>query len=215
MSTPFQNRLVGTIIVAAAAVIFLPDILDGEKKEYQADFEGIPDSPSLVIKQATKEFPQDKLEATQKVSTSKEMAVEQAKKKSQPEPIEPLKVEAEKAVPVDNSKVKVKAIQKADSFTSNSVPSANVTPPETIQSTQQWVIQLGSFRHLQNVQDLVNKLDDAGYKVFTKPIKTKSGSLTKVFVGPELAKATLEKELTKLKQLTKVQGKLARYTVKN
>mgnify|MGYP000249854740 CR=1 FL=1 len=39
MSTPFQNRLVGTIIVAAVAIIVLPDLLDGNKKTFQDEFE--------------------------------------------------------------------------------------------------------------------------------------------------------------------------------
>ena len=47
MSTPFQNRLVGTIIVAAVAIIFFPDFLDGDKKTYQAEFETIPTSPKV------------------------------------------------------------------------------------------------------------------------------------------------------------------------
>ena len=50
MSTPFQNRLVGTIIVAAAVVIFLPDVLDGKKNTNQTDFEAIPKAPNFTGK---------------------------------------------------------------------------------------------------------------------------------------------------------------------
>ena len=47
MSTPFQNRLVGTIIVAAVAIIVLPDLLDGNKKTFQDEFEQIPPPPQV------------------------------------------------------------------------------------------------------------------------------------------------------------------------
>ncbi|MEN8814987.1 MAG: SPOR domain-containing protein, partial [Glaciecola sp.] len=35
MNTALQNRLVGTILVVALAVIFLPDLLDGQKQVQQ------------------------------------------------------------------------------------------------------------------------------------------------------------------------------------
>ena len=56
---------------------------------------------------------------------------------------------------------------------------------------------------------LVAKLKGKGYTVFTKPIQTKQGMLTKVFIGPELNKTALEKKILTLKTLTGVQGKVA------
>ncbi|PWI35065.1 cell division protein DedD [Vibrio albus] len=47
MASKFQSRLVGTIILAAAGVIVLPDILDGEKKHYKEEFAAIPIKPAL------------------------------------------------------------------------------------------------------------------------------------------------------------------------
>ena len=55
------------------------------------------------------------------------------------------------------------------------------------------------------------KLKDNGYTAFTKPIKTKSGTLIKVIIGPELVKSSLEKKIPALKKLTGVQGKIARF----
>ncbi len=83
--------------------------------------------------------------------------------------------------------------------------------PEKASPQHAWAIQLGSFRHKKNVDELVNKLESAGHTAFTKPIKTKNGALTKVFVGPELIKSSLEKKIPALKALTNVQGKVARF----
>ncbi|MCF1428896.1 MAG: SPOR domain-containing protein [Shewanella sp.] len=45
MSSQFHNRLVGTIVVVALGVIFLPDILDGKKNRVQEEFAEIPLRP--------------------------------------------------------------------------------------------------------------------------------------------------------------------------
>lgn len=211
MSTPFQNRLVGTIIVAAAAIIFLPDILDGEKQSHQADFEGIPKAPKFESTQEVKSFPTEKLAQLPKEGLSDELALDEGKNEA-----------AEPSVAASNNtdRVKVAALLKKDGF--NDGASANgqkskVTTsdkkvlPEKSVAGEAWVIQLGSFRHKKNVEDLVTKLKKNGYTAFTRPIKTKNGTLTKVFVGPELTKTAMEKKLPKLKELTKVQGKVARF----
>ncbi len=47
MATRFQSRLVGTIILVAAGVIVLPDLLDGEKKHYKEELAAIPIKPDV------------------------------------------------------------------------------------------------------------------------------------------------------------------------
>ena len=76
-----------------------------------------------------------------------------------------------------------------------------------------WVVQLGSFRHQKNVQELLNLLEKAGYRAFSRPVKTNSGTLTKVFVGPDLQKRNLEEALSHLHGLTKLQGRVTPFTV--
>ena len=45
MSSALKNRLVGTIIIVALAVIFLPDFLDGKKQTNRDPFVSIPANP--------------------------------------------------------------------------------------------------------------------------------------------------------------------------
>jgi len=208
LSTPFQNRLVGTIIVSAAVIIFLPDILDGEKKSYQADFEAIPTAPDFVKKQTAKTFPQEKLTNLSKSKIVDEAAIDEAQSAkinvgNDNDDIKDAVLTKEK--PVEN---KTKVVNKPDSKTAKKEPSKT---PEKAVLKRAWVIHLGSFRHKQNVKELLAKLKRNGYTAYTKPIKTKNGTLTKVFVGPELIKSSLDKKLPKLKKLTNVQGKVARY----
>lgn len=48
MSSQFHNRLVGTVVLVALGVIFLPDILDGKKERQEEQFAEIPLRPPLV-----------------------------------------------------------------------------------------------------------------------------------------------------------------------
>ncbi|UTV26949.1 SPOR domain-containing protein [Photobacterium atrarenae] len=47
MASKFQSRLVGTIILVAIGVIFLPDLFDGKKQHYQEQFASIPLQPEM------------------------------------------------------------------------------------------------------------------------------------------------------------------------
>lgn len=208
MSTPFQNRLVGTVIVAAAAVIFLPDFLDGKKQAYQAEFENIPKTPNISAPPPEKKFPVEKIAKIPTKQIDNEQALSDVFEKQK----------YNQVIENNTTKVKVNALTKENDFSANKAVTElnkkDVSVAETLNKTiqgKQWVIQLGSFRHEKNVQVLVNKLKENGFSVFTKPIKTKNGSLTKVFVGPSLVKSTIEKKLPKLKELTKVDGKVSRY----
>jgi len=84
--------------------------------------------------------------------------------------------------------------------------------PEAI-ANEAWVIHLGSFKNKDNVEQLLNKLKAQNYIAFTRPIKTKQGTLTKVIIGPELIKSAMVKKIPALKKLTGIQGKVAYFNV--
>ena len=222
MSTPFQNRLVGTIIVAAAIIIFLPDVLDGKKKSNQADFDAIPKAPNFAGKMTKKPFPDEKLVLKEKPTILNEQAQDEpvlASNDSRQKTFD--KKTENKTITLNNGGAKVtpaiKVKKIADTSTSKIKNSSVIEKPELGQqpakavNKEAWAIQLGSFKHKSNVAELVSKLKLNGYTVFTKPIPTKKGTLTKVFVGPELIKASLTKKLPALKKLTSVQGKVTRF----
>jgi DedD protein len=188
LSTPFQNRLVGTIIVAAVVIIFLPDLLDGEKKSHQDDFEVIPKAEVFSGKLTNKPFPENKLVRKNVTPISNEQAIDENSATE-------VTKQAAKVLPTVKPPVKI-------------VREANPLPEKAI-AKEAWVIHLGSFKNKDNVAQLLKKLKAKGYIVFTKPIKTKQGTLTKVIIGPELIKSALVKKLPALKKLTAIQGKVA------
>ena len=203
MSTPFQNRLVGTIIVAAVVIIFLPDLLDGEKKLHQTDFEAIPKAEVFSGKLTNKPFPQDQLTRQKVTPTSNEVAIDELVDNS----IVALQEEGDKGA-VKNIEVVTPSTPKP-SVKAVSLPVKK--QPEKAIAKEAWVIHLGSFKDKGNVALLLKKLKKQGYIAFTKPIKTKQGILTKVIIGPELIKSAMVKKIPALKKLTGIQGKVAHF----
>lgn len=224
LSTPFQNRLVGTIIVAAAVIIFLPDVLDGKKQSNQTDFEAIPQAPEFTGKMIKKPFPENKLVVKEVIAQVDEQAVDEQLTSTNSTTTMVSETVSDnnqltsepKITPAEKTKAIVEENRSATSAVSVANTSAINKPelgdgPEKAVNKEAWVIQLGSFKHQKNVEELVAKLKANGYTAFTKPVKTKQGNLTKVCVGPELIKGALEKQIPALKKLTNVQGKIARF----
>jgi len=202
LSTPFQNRLVGSIIIAAAIIIFLPDMLDGKKKSNQVGFEAIPQVPVFKGKTTKKLFPEQPFDIKEEVFDEKAKDVQLIIKKQTVQDKNKVKVTpATKEKAVSKQKVTNTSIKK---------PPLGKQPAKAV-NKEAWVIQLGSFRHKANVNELLAKLKKNGYTAFTKPIKTQKGALIKVFVGPELIKSSLIKKLPALKKLTNVQGRVAQF----
>ena len=211
MNSGFINRLVGTSIVVIAAIVFIPNILDGEKVHYKEGFKAIPERSEFK---------------TIDLQESIDEKVAQA---------EPLKQEQIEDIAADDDLLTSKESQYAAepeiveaSIEPQTAPEPVAKAPEPVKAKpiaprkseenltdMAYVIQLGSFSHAANVKALQAKLKAKGFKTFTKPIKTPNGTLTKVFVGPSLDKGELTKKLPELKALTKLNGKVTQYSVSN
>ena len=206
MNSGFINRLVGTSIVVIAAIVFIPNILDGEKVHYKEGFKAIPersefktiDLQESIDQQVANAEPlkEDEIENIQ----PDDAAFEQQNNSAETDvSAQPAMVEA---VIADTKQSTVTAGQ--DDVTRNT--NENLT-------SMAYVIQLGSFSHAANVKALQAKLKTQGFKSFTRPIKTPNGTLTKVFVGPSLSKQELQSQLPALKELTKLNGKVTQFEV--
>jgi DedD protein len=211
VNSSFINRLVGTSIVVIAAIVFIPNILDGEKVHYKEGFKAIPDSPefkTIDLQEPIDEnmadaepLKQDEIEDIQ----ADDEAFEEQSSMSESDYASEAKVVEVTIEP--KPKVKAKPVAPV-----KEKPIAPRTSDENLTSMA-YVVQLGSFSHVANVKALQAKLKAKGFKTFTKPVKTPNGTLTKVFVGPSLDKNELQKQLPELKVLTKLNGKVTRYEV--
>jgi DedD protein len=209
VNSRFINRLVGTSIVVIAAIVFIPNILDGEKVHYKEGFKAIPERSEFKT-----------IDLQQSIDESVAYA-------------EPLEEDEIEDIQADDLTVE----QSSELANDTHAPEANIVEatiePQVQQSSQTaasvapiksrradenlidmaYVIQLGSFSHAANVKALQDKLQTNGFKTFTKPVKTPNGTLTKVFVGPSLNKNELQAQLPALKELTKLNGKITQFAV--
>lgn len=207
MNSSFINRLVGTSIVVIAAIVFIPNILDGEKVHYKEGFKAIPERSefkTIDLQQEIDEnvagadsLQQDEIEDIQAddIAFEQQANIAQSDYTSEAKVVEAViapKAQPQAAAPVQS----IKSRQNNENLTSMA-----------------YVIQLGSFSHAANVKALQAKLQAKGFKTFTKPVKTPNGTLTKVFVGPSLNKNELQKQLPALKELTKLNGKITQFEV--
>ncbi|WP_063372286.1 SPOR domain-containing protein [Pseudoalteromonas luteoviolacea] len=241
MNSGFVNRLVGTSIIVIAAIVFIPNILDGEKVHYKEGFKQIPERPDFtsidlqesiddraslaldpkedVIEDVVADdFNEAPVQAERGGDTSAnvEQASNVAESTEQSQTTEQVAqvTKAETQKPVEETNV------AAETSASQPEPTIKAEPklerPDSSNFTKMaYVIQLGSFSHQANVLALTDKLKKNGFKTFTRPVKTPNGTLTKVFVGPDLNKQKLEAKLPELKKLTKLNGRLTQFKVAN
>ncbi|WP_116472875.1 cell division protein DedD [Zobellella maritima] len=252
MATQFQHRLVGTVILFALGVIFLPDLLDGKKQLVQDEAVTIPlrpelDPPQPVISQplpiaSAGVAPQvepaqrepDPVEPVPEVwaleqpqeapPAAKSQPVVQAAPKPAPPEVESKPQPAPKPAP---TKVEPKP-QPAPVKTEPKPqpvpvpkpapvikPAPIIRPAPVAQPAAQpqqgsFVVQLGAFRNAGNVNDLVKKLQAAGYRAQTSPAVPQQGVLNRVWVGPD-SRARLEQQLAPLERLTGLKGRIQSY----
>lgn len=200
MAAALKNRLVGTVILVAVAVIILPDMLDGKKTSSEDVFVNVPAAPSKKPIVNPEPFPEERViaSAQRPIEIVNERAVDD-EPAQQPDPA---------ASTTDDTPVAMDDLSN-DDLARQTV----VEAPLDSEQNNGWVIQLGSFRHQKNVKQLLDKLENAGYRAFSRPIETSSGPLTKVFVGPNLNKRELDGAISHLQELTGLRGKVTRFSV--
>jgi DedD protein len=227
MTNLIKQRVVGLLLVLIAGIVFLPDLLDGQKEQTKEQFKKAPARPQSEVSPIVTDFPteevlntikkapqvieikaDDESEVTQDMSSKKEPEIKSAasietKLKDDAELAKKLASEKAKLVSAETNQGKPKQpLEKMEKV---------VKPVQASFEKNAWILQLGSFKHKKNVDALEKRLTDAGFKVFIKPVQTKSGLLSKVFVGPELERKSLEKAQKTLKELTGLDGKITQF----
>lgn len=191
MASKFQSRLVGTIILVAIGVIFLPDLFDGKKQHYQEQFASIPLQP----------------ETTAEVEYETIPAPEFAEVDLPPEPVTVVIDEPQQ------EEVTAEAIEKANQPLK--VEPQSITEPKVGNQDTAWVVQLGVFRNFDNANQLVERLRKAGYQAHVFPKQPQQGDLARVVVGPDVSKQKLSADIKKLEELTGLKGRLVRFNPLN
>ena len=74
-----------------------------------------------------------------------------------------------------------------------------------------WMVQVGTFSKTENAQNLISKLDKAGFDSRYEVINSESGQATRVWVGPYEKRVTAGRALEAVKEKTGVKGFIKSY----
>jgi len=193
VASALQNRIVGTVIVIALAVIILPDLLAGKNYQFDNDIQVSPLRPELNTAPEQAEFPDDFDTLTERQLLTYNGDVTDA--------------EPQEAILESTAQNRV----EAPTITATaSEEDASPTPAEL--SGDAWAIQLGAFRNADRVAELVATLRAEGHPAYSRLVRNSQGqSLTLLLVGPDIDRSRLEQKIPELKQVVGLDGRLVEY----
>lgn len=190
MNQGTKQRIVGTVVLLALALIFLPIVFDGQGS-YQTQMSSrVPEQP--VISRLPEPIPTRPVIVADSLPDPSE---EDASSDAQTEPEE---VMPEETVEITNSEpVFTRDIPQLDE---NGLPRG-------------WSVRLGSFAQEANANSLLERLQASGYKAYTRNITNSQGSLTSVFVGPWLDRELVDDYKEQLQDEFRLAGDIVRFEI--
>lgn len=201
MKDALKQRLVGAVILAAIAVIFLPSFFK-EQQVYTIDTDTqIPDQPAL----ASVEF-----KAPEQVSDIEPASAPEAM--FQPPVIAQVPPEPNREDDKANEAVKEPEVKMSTPVTqeddSKKVPQLSL---EADGIPAAWVIQVASLTNKEAANKLRDELQADGHKAYVRSISTANGTVTRVFIGPKLDKAEAQAVKAQIDERLKVKSLVRRF----
>jgi len=207
-----KNRVTGAIVLVALAVIFLPLILDGQKKNQILESQ-IPDKPikGEIILVNVEDIGSNPAESTKKQTQSD---TESEQNNNNPKTItetpitEVPKAENQKTVKQNESKKTVVKKQPEIKTTKKAPAQVVVSKPTEVRrdrpnyKSAAFVIQLGSFGNKTNASKLVSRLKKAGHKAYLRNGKSNGRTIHRVLVGPILKRKMADAKIAPLAKLS-------------
>jgi DedD protein len=194
-----KQRIVGTVVLLALALIFLPIIFDGQGS-YQAPVSSrIPVTPIIsILPEPIQSRPVivGNVETVESETATTVSLIEEV--------IEPVE-ESTVANAIEEPTNDVEITESAAIFTREVPQLSDAGLP------QGWVVRLGSFSDSENASNLVTRLQDAGYKAYSRTMRSDQGALTGVFVGPWLDRGQVNEYQQKLQEEFSLAGLVVRY----
>lgn len=194
MNEQLKQRLVGAAVLVLLAVIFIPIILDR------------PSEPEVRIEHP-KLPPRSETEFSSRVvplSEPETTLVESERKRRVAAPAKPAEPSEPPAAAAESPAMEVKTAPAPAPEPEPKVPPAESGPTA-------WAIQLGSFSSAQNASALRDRLRKMGYVAFIETARVDGKEITRVFVGPELARERAGELVKKLKAETDLEGMIVQY----
>ncbi len=195
MKQATKQRIVGTIVLLALGLIFLPIVFDGQGSYQPSVSSRIPPAPEVpILPEPQPSRPQILIEETALAGgndSAEEVEREQPGQESLQEAEEVAVVESEPAF-------------------QREVPVLDETG-----LPQGWSVRLGTFANAANAENLVNRLLEAEYKAYSRIISANESTMTAVFVGPWLERGRVEQFQQELQERFQLNGMIVRYDIES
>ncbi len=226
MDKTLQKRLVGTAVIVALAVIFVPMMFEGPKEKEAVSMQiEIPPKPVYDIPNRLNPPAEEAQVASADVSaaakpeTAAQAEKEPAKVAAAPEKAAPKQVSPTKAEPKVASKVEPKKAEEKVVTVPASAKKTIAEKPETKELSQiasagkgvGFVVQVGSFGSKDNAEKLKKKLAANGYPTFVELTKLKTRDIFRVKVGPKPSRKEANLLRLELIDEEKLEGIIVRY----
>ncbi len=205
MTSALKNRLIGSSILIIAAIVFLPDLLDGQKQVVKDEFKAIPERPEFATVQQQQVFTKQQLADKQQEllaapvnepaadaglpddsfaqvtagaagsEATTDSAAMVAEGAESTGPAVPVSTENPLA-PVPETENVTAPVQ---AVSTTAVATTNQKPAEPkgnpALNETAWIVRVGSFSKTENATALVAKLKEAGFTTFTRSTTNAQG----------------------------------------
>ncbi|MDO3386435.1 SPOR domain-containing protein [Gilvimarinus sp. SDUM040013] len=215
MNDGLKQRVIGALVLAGIAVIFLPDFFK-EQQLHQVDTrtqipakpamtpvvietprpiidEPLPDPDHLYLPESDQPVAED----LSQLQAANEASVAASSERA-----------AASAQPVAQSTSSQPSSLPRPESSSSSPSQLSSSAPEELNA---WVVQVASLRSSESAQRLRKQLQDRGYKAYVRQAQTGQGEVSRVFIGPKLDKALAETVKNEVDPVFKVNSLVLRF----
>lgn len=189
MNQGTKQRIVGTVVLLALALIFLPIIFDGQGS-YQTQLSSrVPEEPVIPI-------------LPEPAQIRPVIVADSLPQETDSEP-----PEGNEGLAVEQNEEQIQVTTSEPAFT-REIPQLNAAG-----LPQGWSVRLGSFAQAENANNLLQRLQASGYKAYTRNIDNSQGSLISVFVGPWLDRNLVDQYKDELQDEFRLAGDIVRFEI--
>jgi DedD protein len=193
-----KERLVGAAVLMGAAIILIPEMLSGPDRKPAAE-------------PATAQARNDAPIKTYTIDLNHPGEQPAVVDNRAPPPEAPPTEDADPVQPADGDQAKPEGSQQSQPAPSAVVEQPTATRPPAsaperplasraeAPTSGRWAVQVGTFSKEANAQRLMQELREQGHSAFVMPLKSGSGTLYRVRVGPMKDRASAEAKLRDLK----------------
>lgn len=186
METRVKERLIGAIILVAAIVLLVPEMLSGPRSDSS--------SAAATDSTAVRTYTIDLAAPDSRIKPNTPDA--------DPAPASPAADTADAPTETVNVESEAQRPTQSEDTKSRPAPSKAAPPTGTDNAKQQpaWAVQLGSFASEANAERLTTQLKARGYKAFVSRLDSGSRTRYRVRVGPEEDRSRAESLADRLRR---------------